>query len=235
MKNQYFGDINDYRKYGLLRCLSDRGRMKTSMCWMLTENDKRTDGKFTDYLSRPETFRSNDPELFDHLHQAVSQDIRHVSVAQDRNIIPAAHYYSDLLRDDSKQRQQFFEGFLSTLPSRDLVFFDPDNGLEVKSVKYGNRGSSRYLYWGEVAQTFKEGASILIYQHFPRIKREVYIPQQVNDLQKCTNSEKITVFKTEAVAFFLVAQNRHNFENQIDEVKRKWDSHIEVMLTQGSI
>ncbi len=22
MKNQYFGDINDYRKYGLLRCLS---------------------------------------------------------------------------------------------------------------------------------------------------------------------------------------------------------------------
>ena len=23
MKNQYFGDVNDYRKYGLLRCIAE--------------------------------------------------------------------------------------------------------------------------------------------------------------------------------------------------------------------
>jgi hypothetical protein len=39
MKNQYFGDINDYRKYGLLRILSDEGSMRTGVCWMLTRDD----------------------------------------------------------------------------------------------------------------------------------------------------------------------------------------------------
>jgi len=39
MKNQYFGDINDYRKYGLLRGLSNKGEISTLVCWMLTENE----------------------------------------------------------------------------------------------------------------------------------------------------------------------------------------------------
>jgi hypothetical protein len=44
MKNQYFGDINDYRKYGLLRGLSNRGEIRTAVCWMLTTDDGRGDG-----------------------------------------------------------------------------------------------------------------------------------------------------------------------------------------------
>ena len=47
MKNQYFGDINDYRKYGLIRILSNSGIIRTGICWMLTPDDTRTDGKFT--------------------------------------------------------------------------------------------------------------------------------------------------------------------------------------------
>jgi len=39
MKNQYFGDINDYRKYGLLRLLTDGGDIRTAVCWMLTPGD----------------------------------------------------------------------------------------------------------------------------------------------------------------------------------------------------
>ena len=40
MKNQYFGDINDYRKYGLLRILTNGGEIKTAVCWMLTTDDE---------------------------------------------------------------------------------------------------------------------------------------------------------------------------------------------------
>ena len=43
MKNQYFGDINDYRKYGLIRLLADGGKIKAGVCWMLTPDDTRTD------------------------------------------------------------------------------------------------------------------------------------------------------------------------------------------------
>jgi hypothetical protein len=39
VKNRYFGDINDYRKYGLLRALTNYGEIKTAVCWMLTTDD----------------------------------------------------------------------------------------------------------------------------------------------------------------------------------------------------
>ena len=41
MKNQYFGDMYDYIKYGLLRQLSGCGKVSLAVCWMLTENDDR--------------------------------------------------------------------------------------------------------------------------------------------------------------------------------------------------
>jgi hypothetical protein len=39
MKNQYFGDINDYRKYGLLRMLHSTGDGRLLVAWMLTPDD----------------------------------------------------------------------------------------------------------------------------------------------------------------------------------------------------
>ena len=39
MKNQYFGDINDYRKYGLLRLIAKKTGLKIGICWMLTPDD----------------------------------------------------------------------------------------------------------------------------------------------------------------------------------------------------
>lgn len=57
MKNQYFGDVNDYRKYGLLRALTGQGALTTTVCWMLTPDDGRTDGRFTEYLAQPDRWR----------------------------------------------------------------------------------------------------------------------------------------------------------------------------------
>ena len=39
MKVQYFGDVNDYRKFALLRALSEVGEFRIGVCWMLTEAD----------------------------------------------------------------------------------------------------------------------------------------------------------------------------------------------------
>ncbi len=42
MKNQYFGDVNNYRKYGLLRRLAGDGEVSIGICWMLTPNDHQS-------------------------------------------------------------------------------------------------------------------------------------------------------------------------------------------------
>ena len=40
MKNQYFGDINDYRRNGLLRVVTSRRALETAVCWMLSPEDE---------------------------------------------------------------------------------------------------------------------------------------------------------------------------------------------------
>ena len=51
MKNQYFGDGNDYFKYDLLIFLAEElsGIKKLSIVWMLTEDDGSKDGGSGDY------------------------------------------------------------------------------------------------------------------------------------------------------------------------------------------
>ncbi len=50
MKNQYFGDVEDYGKYSLLKFLAEHD-VKIAVNWYLSEKDDRSgDGKFTDYL-----------------------------------------------------------------------------------------------------------------------------------------------------------------------------------------
>ena len=58
MKNQYFGDVNDYLKYGLLRILADSGNNKIGVCWMLTADDSTRQGNNTRYLLTPAAWRS---------------------------------------------------------------------------------------------------------------------------------------------------------------------------------
>lgn len=36
MKNQYFGDVRDFFKYGVLRGLAPDGGESLAVCWMLT-------------------------------------------------------------------------------------------------------------------------------------------------------------------------------------------------------
>ena len=73
MKNQYFGDVNDYRKYGLLRLLAGGGTLRIGVCWMLTPNDSGPDGKKTEYLDdrNRDEWQCYDHELYEFLRRKV--------------------------------------------------------------------------------------------------------------------------------------------------------------------
>lgn len=62
MKNQYFGDVGDYGKYGLLRHLANNG-IKIAVNWYLTPDDGSNDGKHITYLEKDDMQRY-DTELF---------------------------------------------------------------------------------------------------------------------------------------------------------------------------
>lgn len=46
----------------------------------------------------------------------------------------------------------------------DIVFFDPDNGIESKSIRPGNM--HEYVLWSEIDRLHRRGQSLAIYRHF---------------------------------------------------------------------
>lgn len=209
MKNQYFGDVNDYRKYGILRCAVDAG-WRVGVCWMLTPDDDGKDGGKTAYLDNPARWKRHDPILYSALASTLRiEGTRHVRRAQSDSIVPSAEFVESVVPDRADARRAWFETALRELDGSDLLFFDPDNGLEIPSKTLGARGSSKYLYWHEVAAAWQTSKSLLIFQHFPREKRAVYVPRIVAELRERTPKGSVVPLATSNALFLLVVPPEH--------------------------
>jgi len=102
VKQQYLGDVNDYRKYALLRHFADGGRVKIGVCWMLTPDDEGPDGRKTAYLSDPQKWRGHDPELFDLLQRLVlGSEERLLNRIEASGIIPGATFFDEVVPDSA--------------------------------------------------------------------------------------------------------------------------------------
>jgi hypothetical protein len=230
MKNQYFGDINDYKKYGLLRLLGGNGQIKTVVCWALTEDDNGPDGRRIRYLKQPK-WQTYDPVIYEHLREYVlNKGIRSVNVIERSNVLPNCRFFNQYIKDDIKLRSNYFKQFFEFAKDADLVFFDPDNGLEVKSVPCGKRKSSKYIYWTEIEESYRSGYSLLLYQCFPRISRQLFIESLVRRFKELDGIESVFSYCTKHVAFLLLPQSRHlkMFSKNNHEISQKWDGIIRV-------
>lgn len=208
MKEQYVGDVNDYRKYALLRLLG-RSSLKLGVCWMLTPNDKRSDGNKLGYLDQPQQER-HDPELFALLRRVRSEpDARRLFLIEDSETLPGAVFVNTIVPETLLERQLWFKQASAALADTDLIFFDPDNGIEVGSVAKGQRNSSKYVYRDELAATYRAGHSLLVYQHFQRKERESFIRDVADDLRRAAADAEIWAIRTAHVVFMLAIQPRH--------------------------
>lgn len=217
MKNQYFGDVNDFKKYGLLRSIIDVTGLRILVVWMLTPDDGGPDGRLTEYLDKPGTYRGCDPELFDGLKGLLSNNSpRAVSSIEQVGLVPMATYFSEITPDASGLRRQWFGSLKKQAGNAQMVFLDPDNGLEVKSKPYGRKLSSKYLYWREVEELWSEGKSLLIYQHFIREKRLKFVEMMLDDLSRAAPGARVEAFSTAHVVFLMALQpEHHQFHSQV--------------------
>ncbi len=232
MKNKYFGDINDYCKYGLIRAILRSNKFDLLMAWMLTPDDSNNDGKHTNYLSESNTeWCKYDSDLYKGLQSLMSNTgTRNVGLIEKTNLLPGAKYYPREVPDSSNDRRDWFQDLLSNAKDFDLIFLDPDNGLEVKSKPYGRKNSSKYLYWHEVEALWQQGKSILVYQHFSREKRQSFIRRLRVGLQNNTKDSLIATFTTSHVVFFLILQKEHQkyYNSIIENIAKYWAKQIQL-------
>lgn len=228
MKHQYVGDINDYVKYGLLRELTAHGQISATVAWMLTPDDHSRDGRKLGYLTTPQNWRHRDPELFDALSQIVAHGQRCVTAVEASNVLPATRFHSELVPRAIEDRRAHFGRTLAIAAGSDLIFFDPDNGLEVGSCPPGRRGSEKYLLWEELVAAYRAGKSVLIYQHFPRQEREAFIWSISQRIGARTGACEIQAFRTSNVVFLLVPQHHATewYIDRMDAVDQHWHGVI---------
>ena len=194
----------------MLRAILAARPVTVLVAWMLTPDDGGRDGSLREYLRQPERWRHYDPKLFDGL-----QNLLHCAAApaasliEESGLLLGASFYSTEVPDRRLGRDAWREGLLAAAKDVDLVFLDPDNGLEVPSKPVGHIGSSKYVTWDEVAGLWRLGCSVLIYQHFPRKPRGVFAQQIVGRLREVTGARLVEAYETARVLFLLALQDRH--------------------------
>lgn len=209
MKEQYVGDINDYRKYALLRRLQAGSGLRFGVCWMLTPSDGRSDGNKTSYLGRLDNAQ-HDPKLFGLLRSVVADtDDRRLIHIQESGILPRTTFDNSVVPDPLPARTAWFLEVKASLSRCELLFFDPDNGLDVPSKQKGAAGSSKYLFRDEVAASYAAGHSVMLYQHFPREERNGFIARVLADLRVAAPGAAVWEFRTGNVAFLLLVRPDH--------------------------
>ena len=182
MKNQYFGDVGDYGKYGLLKFLAEHD-VKIAVNWYLTEKDDRSvDGKFTEYLEEKNErkYLKYDPDLYATLKSMLlpKPGIRDVEQFELKKAILGAIYYHKMLNmrdlrnisDRKAHRNEWHTKALDACKNVDLVFLDPDNGL-MEKPKY-SKTAEKYIFPCEVAEYYKRGQNVVYYCHKGRRKPE---------------------------------------------------------------
>ncbi|MBO4632338.1 MAG: hypothetical protein J5858_10480 [Lentisphaeria bacterium] len=225
MKDKYFGDKHDFRKYVLLSFLQECTGYTIAINWMRTKfeaNPDNSDGNKRNY----ESWSSNDERIYKILQQPkVQNDSRSVEDFQTLNILPDntllwSTYVPDRDNAASKNklkelRKKWYADFLSFSQKANMIFFDPDNGIEVKSAPKGTKESYKYLYCDEINDVFLRGQDILIYQHKPRMTLENMMQGKRSMLVPITKRSPLIFVAGEVVYFFLT----HNIETSMDVVK----------------
>ena len=180
MRNQFVGDINDYHKYKLLNELSSN--YDVSVCWMLNPDVEGQDSKFVKIPIRD--------ELSIYLSRLVEYKHRNIKYIQVCPLIKVKRYYRQI-RD------------INIHDINGILFFDPDNGIEVKSAKTTD---NRYLFYSDIRK-FITKVDILVYQHFPRVQRKAYMDKLTNDIHREVTNSKVIHYPTNMVDFILIKRN----------------------------
>lgn len=170
MQDQYAGDIGDYVKLALLRELG--AGKQVGVAWYMTPDERqKNDGRHIDYLAgdRQAEWRCFDPELYEKLARIVKGGRRTVAALEEGLIGECVKYYSAPL-SDPKGRRAWFERLKADLTDCDLIFLDPDNGIEPAGFKPQSKKSIKSVTYEEIRALVKPQRPMVIYHHHTRFK-----------------------------------------------------------------
>jgi hypothetical protein len=232
MQDRYFGDVGDFGKYGLLRilhgCADAQAKLRLGVVWYLFPDESHNaDGKHLGYLRKRRDYRDCDEPLFDLLHKSIIDEAaaRQIKHAETSGMLPeGTQFYSEPLvfpvgmqfQDLEKIRHDWCVAAQAATDGVDLVFVDPDNGIECESVTKTSKKGPKYVYWDDIDAFVGRKQSVVIYHH-PNRKRGCSHPKQIEDIrsqmsERFGNSVEVSAVRFRrgtSRAYFIIASPRH--------------------------
>jgi hypothetical protein len=176
MQDRYVGDEGDFAKYALLKALvSGDKRLRLGVLWYaFPDETHNADGRHIGYLTNT-TIAQRDPAIHAQLGKIVAENCRSLSAVEAAGILPeqTLFYQAPVAAigkpvDRRAHRTRWFLLAAQHVESADIVFFDPDNGIETPALKRSDFKAGKYVFWSELRSIWDAGKSLIVYNHLNR-------------------------------------------------------------------
>ena len=264
MQNRYTADLGDFGKYGLLKALcqskDEELNLRLGVVWYLVpDEDHNEDGMYVKYLEPTfkniNQFRNCDRDLYDTLTEIIQNKERNVSNICKSNIFPInTVFYEDFLTFDGipsngmnarknrmDHRMRWVNKALISAGDCDLIFVDPDNGLETKSTERHHKRGPKYVYYDELLPYLQRGKSLVIYHHISRQgSAEEQIDARFSQINACLEGYDcafaLRYHRGTSRVFFVIASENHRnilIDRAKGFVRGPWSQHF-TLITPGN-
>lgn len=216
--------------------------MRLGVIWYLTvHSEANGDGRRRAHLSR-EGWDGLDPELLG-MMRSIESNLRtqgdlHLSLIEESNILPkGTTFFSEPLPDATRlphqrlyERAIWFRRAREAVTGCQLVFLDPDNGLEVRSVSLSSRFAGKYTTVAEIDSLLSAGAGVAFYQHCDRSAWGVQRARILNQILSGVNQRDVTIRSVRFGAFgsraFFCVSTRQEITHALNERLVRFEEHV---------
>jgi len=197
MQNKYFGDIHDFYKFYFLKEITKDYSLGIHWCLYPNELENNEGNKS---LTLKE--KNKDLKLYELLIK-----YRHKGVKYIKPYFPKKTKYYEQELDNNIDNKIYEEEAIKILKYQDIIFFDPDTGIEVPSMKKSEK--YKYITYELILKFWNMGKSLIIYQHTRgnNVKTNEKVKKIYDLLNQMVNI--ILVKKSNVVYICLIQGDKH--------------------------
>ncbi len=213
MRNQYAGDLHDYRKLTLLRLMASHYK-KIRVVWLLTENDNRNHGENREYLKDERNYKNFDEKLYECLKEKFLAEKGKFLPKNDRSV----KQLEEILNKLNEGKFIFCKNLEENMSfdSADLIFFDPNTGIGKKDKDH--------ITYHEI-EKYKNNDLLIV--HFPSFNpSDRDVENQVMRIRKILEKEILPIKAGNTVYFY--ASCKKNIESITKSIGNKYEKFLEI-------
>jgi hypothetical protein len=251
MQDQYAGDVGDFGKFSLLKMLCGE-QDSLGVVWYRYPDEKHLgDGRHTGYTEEEKQplYTACDRDLVRRMKAVHPENRRTISELEKalKGYLPKGTIYFDetlldrglleqrgiwgqakkKIQQRLEERDRWMGAALSAVRGCDVVFLDPDNGLEIKSCsKKSQVKAGKFAFYDEVEAFAEMHDLVVVYHHLSRQGSHIsQVKRRTLALQKRLKGyavESVVFRRYSPRAYFLIAR-----QSRMDAVMKKLAAYLD--------